>query len=460
MFYVFLLQFFVISFSLTILVESATNARYAHVSALINDQLFIIGGQPTSFQLKGSNDVFYLDLKKSFNLQDPSLVDITRTSGMPLTISWASSTVVNKDGILIYGGYTWSLNSGNLDNGDNALYLFNATTKQWTIPTVSGAPPPKRREMKIVSDNNENIFIYGGIQLGENPQWYTDMNILDAQSEFRWELIQMKNSPTYPRADYTATMLPNGVIVYIGGRTRAVRDASILETELNIKQETSGELIDNRNSHSAVLTPDGKIIIYGGAQGPNLITASPSLAILDTSTSVYTWSVPTISSQFSPPPLILHTADLYGDYMIVAFGNVTNGATSPVEINSGIYMLDTKTFSWITSYTPNSTSPSDKNDPISIGIIIGIVCAIIVFLVVASIIGWIFYKRYRENNNIEHAIPTPGNVTVISHSRPTSTYKSTSNYGSTPYVPSYTPPPYYTPHGGFTPKNPPYSTRN
>ncbi|PKY54201.1 galactose oxidase [Rhizophagus irregularis] len=334
MFYVFLLQFFVISFSLTILVESATNARYAHVSALINDQLFIIGGQPTSFQTKGSNDVFYLDLKKSFNLQDPSLVDITKTSGMPFTISWASSTVVNKDGILIYGGYAWSLNSGNLDNGDNSLYLFNATTKQWTIPTVSGAPPPKRREMKMVSDNNENIFIYGGIQLGANPQWYTDMNILDAQSEFRWELIQMKNSPTYPRADYTATMLPSGVIVYIGGRTRAVRDGSILETELNIKQitlydtkdatwypmETTGELIDNRNSHSAVLTPDGKIIIYGGAQGPNLITASPSLAILDTSTSVYTWSVPTISSQFSPPPLILHTADLYGDYMIVAFG--------------------------------------------------------------------------------------------------------------------------------------------
>lgn len=166
-------------------------------------------------------------------------------------------------------------------------------------------------------------------------------------------------------------------------------------------------------------------------------------------------------------------------------------------------MLDIKTFSWITSYTSKLTSSPDKNNSISTGLIIGIVCAVIVFLVITSIIGWFFYKRYRRNQHIrDSAIPTPGSemdrferderderdefngnrisnitsvtdnsnnenyrnssttdVTVISHSRPTSTYKNTT-YGTTPYVPPYTPPPYYTPHGGFTSKNPPYSTRN
>ena len=70
------------------------------------------------------------------------------------------------------------------------------------------------------------------------------------------------------------------------------------------------------------MTPDGKIIVYGGAKGTNTITATPSLAVLDTSTSIYTWSIPTAQQQNSPPPLILHTADLYGDYMIIAFGQL------------------------------------------------------------------------------------------------------------------------------------------
>jgi hypothetical protein len=235
MYYAFILRYFIILFSLTILVESATNARYAHTSTLIKDQLFIIGGQPISSQIRGSNDVFYLDLTKPFTLQDPPLVDITKTSGLPLSISWASSTVLKKDGILLYGGFTWSLN-GNLDTGDNSLYLYNTTTNQWSIPTVSGASPPRRREMKIVSDNNNNIYIYSGIQLGIDPQWFTDMNILNANDQFKWELVKMNNAPPYPRADYTVTMLPNGVIVYIGGRTRVIGNGLILDIELNISK--------------------------------------------------------------------------------------------------------------------------------------------------------------------------------------------------------------------------------
>ena len=79
--------------------------------------------------------------------------------------------------------------------------------------------------------------------------------------------------------------------------------------------------MDNRHSHSAVLTPDGRIIIFGGAKGSNDTTPAQSLAVLDTSTTVYSWTTPQPpSSQNSPPPLMLHTADLCGNYMIVAFG--------------------------------------------------------------------------------------------------------------------------------------------
>ncbi len=47
----------------------------------------------------------------------------------------------------------------------------------------------------------------------------------------------------------------------------------------------------------------------------------PDIAVLDTSTGLFEWSVPQISSGIEVPSLTYHTADLVENYMIVAFGN-------------------------------------------------------------------------------------------------------------------------------------------
>ncbi|CAG8847790.1 41163_t:CDS:1, partial [Gigaspora margarita] len=44
---------------------------------------------------------------------------------------------------------------------------------------------------------------------------------------------------------------------------------------------------------------------------------TPDVAKLDTTTWI--WSIPTISKTNAPPLLALHSAALYGNYMIVAF---------------------------------------------------------------------------------------------------------------------------------------------
>jgi hypothetical protein len=208
-------QFIIILSIITSLVKSAINgerfSRFAHTSTIINDKLYIIGGQIS--QTRGSNDVFYLDLTNSFNTSDPPWI---KTSGLPLESSWASAITLGKDGILIFGGYTWNLNSHTIETGENSLYQFNTSTEEWTIPVVSGVSPIRRRGMKIVFDNSTKIYIYGGIQLNDSSQWFKNMYILNIL-DFGWQLVQMNNEPAYPRAYYTATMLPNGVILYIGG---------------------------------------------------------------------------------------------------------------------------------------------------------------------------------------------------------------------------------------------------
>ena len=51
--------------------------------------------------------------------------------------------------------------------------------------------------------------------------------------------------------------------------------------------------------------------------------AAPAMVLLDTNISPYSWTIPNIPSANSPPPLLVHTANLVENYMIIAFGNYT-----------------------------------------------------------------------------------------------------------------------------------------
>ena len=71
--------------------------------------------------------------------------------------------------------------------------------------------------------------------------------------------------------------------------------------------------------------PEGKIIVYGGARsnaGIIFRKVAPDLIVLNTQTTPFEWTIPQVSSNIGEfPSLLAHTANLVGNYMIVAFGN-------------------------------------------------------------------------------------------------------------------------------------------
>jgi len=73
------------------------------------------------------------------------------------------------------------------------------------------------------------------------------------------------------------------------------------------------------------LAPNGQIVIYGGShQTVNFINvkSSPDLIVLDTQKTPYEFTVPNVSTNIGTyPSLVAHSANLFGNYMIVAFGN-------------------------------------------------------------------------------------------------------------------------------------------
>jgi hypothetical protein len=70
--------------------------------------------------------------------------------------------------------------------------------------------------------------------------------------------------------------------------------------------------------------PNGKIIIHGGSKlpgGNRNVKVTPDIAVLNTETEPFEWTVPSVLSNVGEvPSLAAHTANLVGNYMIAAFG--------------------------------------------------------------------------------------------------------------------------------------------
>ncbi|CAB4393298.1 unnamed protein product [Rhizophagus irregularis] len=98
---------------------------------------------------------------------------------------------------------------------------------------------------------------------------------------------------------------------------------------VDMSLKTIGDPPTPRAYHSAVLTQDGRIIVYGGIDK----AATDDLVILDVSQADYTWSRANVSTK-SPLSRSYHTATLVGHYMFVIFGknNEFLPPTTPNEV--------------------------------------------------------------------------------------------------------------------------------
>ncbi|PKY57648.1 hypothetical protein RhiirA4_478845, partial [Rhizophagus irregularis] len=107
-----------------------------------------------------------------------------------------------------------------LDSFKSVLYSYNLETNEWIIPTTNGIAPGRRREINgVINNKTGKFYVFGGLSDftgAENTIALNDMNIFDTIS-----LTWSKGASIYaplPRTDYTATLLYNGIIVFVGGR--------------------------------------------------------------------------------------------------------------------------------------------------------------------------------------------------------------------------------------------------
>ncbi|KAF0559897.1 galactose oxidase [Gigaspora margarita] len=383
--------------------------RGGHMATLVNDRIYFMGGSrpiPKNsavwsqiHQYNLSDEVFNLDLSSSFNVDLPPFTDLSDNSRIPFG-SEKGTAVLGGNGQRIYliGGVQQNMVTSVYNATNSILWVYTIKTQQWSNSGsgTNGTPLPRRRSTGTIIDSKNVIYIFGGkVELDMGSSVFT---IFDDLFTFDTNLLEWKNLslPNHPskRSHATATLIPNGRIIYIGGVTQSnpgdngtrllmteiyVFDTIQLTWSLKTAKSPDSVNIDPRVGHTAVLAPDNHtIVIFGGTQdGFAQITAYPAFVLLDVKSEPFQYSAPTPSGQ-APPPLAFHTATVYQNYMIVVFGNLTNDFGPSNNASSDVYLMTLSNYSWVTQFKPPDPNPTDN---------IIIICSIFGILVIIAVVG-------------------------------------------------------------------------
>ncbi|KAF0469697.1 galactose oxidase [Gigaspora margarita] len=343
------------------------------------------------------------------------------SNSIPAGFQFASACVggPNKNTIYLLN----HLNTSDGDSNNTIVYVFDTVAAIWSTPNISGQIPLSRQQLQAVNDTNGKIYMFGGVKY-PNPSIdviLNDIYILDT-SILAWVQGSNVNAPT-PRVDFTATLLNNGLILYIGGIGVGIIYMSEIPT-YNTNNNSwntmfaTGDTLNSRSCHTAALSPDGHVIIYGGDINGST-DQSQVLASLDTTVNPYKWSIKPIIGNNLPPSLAYHSSDIVGNFMILAFGVImaNNSFDNVNNVNLKIYLLDTRNYTWVTltSISPNSSHPQDPtvtqfqtfivsdSNSLSPGAIVTIPLVLIAVLAIAGFIGFWFYKNTKQNDIIRIA---------------------------------------------------------
>ncbi|RHZ77942.1 hypothetical protein Glove_168g44 [Diversispora epigaea] len=328
---------------------------------IINDTLLILGGDTNTTDYEF--ELFYLDLSKKFDNYNLTWT-LIENKGLPVYVH-RSTSVLSLDNSTVYliGGLMQNRKTKEYDYS-NLVYTYDYPTSKWSAPVLDG-DAKARQNIKGVIDDSGNIYIFGGFNATNltsfSGEMFNDMNVLNTVSNTWTTLSIFKNLPL-PCSEYTANILPNGTIIYIGGLEQVgafftlvdMKKIKLFDTHKHewSQMNATGEEIDSRIYFSSVLTPDGHIIIFGGISYSGgdvyIVSVSPKLATLDTNKNPFIWSIPYNSEINAPPSIYGHTADLYYDYMIITFGSELDLNT----FSSQEYFYNIKNNKWVTTFIP------------------------------------------------------------------------------------------------------------
>lgn len=246
----------------------------------------------------------------------------------------ATATRLSNGQIIMIGGYDGStfLNSSE---------IYNSATREFFFTDGFLADARQGHTATLLADGR--VLVTGGCNNVESGKVVCDEFLSSAEIyDPEADAFLSTGSMTAARANHTATLLPNGKVLIVGGwnGTSILASAEIFDPETETFSSV-GNLAFPRIDHTASSLPDGKVLIAGGKGDQHLASAE----VFDPASNVFT-----LLSAAMTAPRTRHSAIPIADGRVVLVGGE----------NSELLFFDVNSQSSGDNISPNIIITSDS----------------------------------------------------------------------------------------------------
>ncbi|XP_021898883.1 LOW QUALITY PROTEIN: acyl-CoA-binding domain-containing protein 4 [Carica papaya] len=298
-------------------------ARYEHGAAVVQDKMYIYGGNHNGRYL---GDIHVLDLRSWTwsKIEAKSGPESQESQSHAASASCAGHSLIPWDNkLLSVAGHT-------KDPSETIqVKAFDLQTSTWSTLKTYGKPPVSRGGQSVTLVGT-TLVIFGGQDAKRSL--LNDLHILDLET-MTWDEIDAVGVPPSPRSDHAAAVHAGCYLLIFGGGSHAtcfndlhVLDLQAMEWSRPIQQ---GEIPTPRAGHAGVTVGENWFIVGGG---DNKSGASETVVL---NMSALVWSVVTSVEGRVPlasEGLSLVVSSYNGEDILISFGGYNGRYNSEVNV--------------------------------------------------------------------------------------------------------------------------------
>ncbi|CAN4108775.1 unnamed protein product [Withania somnifera] len=295
-------------------------ARYEHGAAVIDDKMYIFGGNHNGRYL---SDLQALDLR-SWTWSKLEVKASGEASQVPVA-AFAGHSLIPWEGnkLISIGGHT-------KDSSETIqVKVFNLQTHTWSNLKTYGKPPLSRGGHSV-TPMGTSLVIFGGQDA--NRSLLNDLHILDLET-MTWDEMDTLGVPPSPRSDHATAVHAERYLLIFGGGSHAtcfndlhVLDLQTMEWSTPTQQ---GEIPSPRAGHAGVTVGENWFITGGG----NNKSGVSETVVLNMSTLGWS-SVTTVQGRvpLASEGLSLVLCSYNGEDFLVSFGGYNGRYSNEVNV--------------------------------------------------------------------------------------------------------------------------------